>query len=95
MASEPRKRGRPPGRSAPKTEIHLLLPDALLAALDYEADMQGSSRNGLIVTALREYLMDRYDLLAVHDAWVTRETGEPPTLNAEQIALWRAAGLIH
>jgi hypothetical protein len=92
--SDERKRGRPPGQTPPRTNLHIELPEKLLAALDYEAGEQEMSRNALIITAIRHYLMDRHDTLAQHDAWVTEQTGERPPLDAERLRFWRAAGLV-
>lgn len=94
MMSEKRGRGRPAGQVGPKSEIHLLIPAPLLAVVDAEAGDQGVSRNALIIQAIRHYLLDRYDALALYDAWVEEQTGEPPPLDMARIALYRAAGLV-
>lgn len=93
--TEPKKRGRPPhSAEGAGQNVHLAFPPALLAVVDAEAKDQGLSRNALLIHATRHYLMDRHDTLATHDAWVTQETGEPPPLDMERIALYRAAGLV-
>jgi Ribbon-helix-helix protein, copG family len=72
----------------------MLVPDPLLAVIDAEAGDQGVSRNALIIQAIRRYLMDRHDTLAMHDAWVEQQTGEELPLDMARIALYRAAGLV-